>query len=193
MNYERLIQHITCIVPLSKEEISLLSSKLKSRTYLKGQYIIQVGDVYKFQTFVLSGKVKTFCLDNQGNEHILSFGLEDWWTGDICSFSTQSPAEFHTQCLENTSVAQIAYEDLEDLYVQIPKLERYFRIIVQKAYGFMSKRVVRNHSLPAKERYLQFIKTYPEIVQRFPLYMIASYLGITKEFLSSIRKQLAEE
>ena len=88
---------------------------------------------------------------------------------------------------------QISYEDMEQLFREVPKLERYFRIILQKAYGNMTKRIVQNHSLPAKERYLLFRETYPEIVQRVPQYMIASYLGITKEFLSNIRRRIAEE
>ena len=79
------------------------------------------------------------------------------------------------------------------MYQEIPKLERYFRVIIQSAYGNMSKRIVRNHALTAKERYLFFTKSYPEIAQRVPQYMIASYLGITKEFLSSIKKQIMEE
>ena len=125
--------------------------------------------------------------------NIVAFGIEDWWVGDICSFTTQSSAEFNTQCLDKTTVIQISYNDLEQLFKDIPKLERYFRIIIQKAYGNMSKRIVRNHSMSAKERYLFFIKSYPNIAQRVPQYMIASYLGITKEFLSSIRKQIINE
>jgi CRP-like cAMP-binding protein len=82
---------------------------------------------------------------------------------------------------------------MEQLYNEVPKFERYFRIIIQAAYGNMSKRLVRNHSMSAKERYLLFINSYPEIAQRVPQYMIASYLGITKEFLSHIRKQISEE
>ena len=191
MKFERVLQHIRQKVNLSEEDETLILSKLKNRRYLKGQYIVQGGDVFRYQTFILSGKVRTFYLDDNGNEHIVAFGFEDWWIGDICSFTTQTPAEFNTQCLENTSVAQISFEDMEQLYADIPKLERYFRIIIQKAYGNVSKRIVRNHSMTAKERYVLFIETYPDIVNRVPQYMIASYLGITKEFLSTIRKQIS--
>lgn len=188
-----VVKHIEQYIDLTQEERSLLVSKLKQKTYLKGQYILQAGDVYRYQTYIISGKVRTFYLDNNGNEHIISFGIENWWVGDICSFSTQSPAEFNTQCLAKTQVLQISYNDLEQLYIAIPKLERFFRIIIQKAYGSMSKRIIRNHSMSAKERYLLFVETYPEIVNRVPQYMIASYLGITKEFLSHIRKQISKE
>lgn len=190
---KKLLTHITKDINLTEIEVALLISKIKKRTYLKGQYILQSGDICKNQTFILSGKVRTFYLDDNGNEHIVAFGVENWWVGDISSFSTQTPAEFNTQCLEKTTVAQISYENMEGLYHKIPKLERYFRIMIQSAYGNMSKRLVRNHSMSAKERYLLFINSYPEIVQRVPQYMIASYLGITKEFLSHLRKQIAEE
>ncbi len=193
MEFERIIKHIRRKVSLTEHEEATLVAKLKKRTYLKGQYIVQGGDVSKYQTFILSGKVRTFYLDDNGNEHIIAFGIEEWWVGDICSFTTQTPAEFNTQCLENTTVLQLSYNDMEQLYEEIPQFERYFRLIVQKAYGNMSKRIVRNHSMSAKERYLLFIDTYPEIVHRVPQYMIASYLGITKEFLSNIRKQITDE
>ncbi len=192
MAFESLLKHINKKVTLTEEETSILVAKLKSRTYLKGQYIIQGGDVYKNQTFIISGKVRTFYLDDNGGEHIVAFGIENWWVGDICSFVTQTAAEFNTQCLEKTTVLQISYDDLQQLYHDIPKLERYFRLIVQSAYGSMSKRIVRTHSMSAKDRYLLFTESYPEIAERVPQYMIASYLGITKEFLSTIRNQLAK-
>ncbi len=192
MDNERVLKHIKQIVRLTEKEESILVGKLKNRTYLKGQYIVQGGDICKYQTFILSGKVRTFYLDDNGNEHIIAFGIEDWWVGDICSFTTQTPAEFNTQCLEKTTVVQLSYEEMELLYNEIPSLDRYFRLIIQKAYGNMSKRIVHNHSMTAKDRYLLFIESYPEIVHRVPQYMIASYLGITKEFLSNIRKQLLD-
>ncbi len=190
---KKLLIHIKKDIKLTESEEHYLQSKVVQRTFLKGQYILQAGDVCKNQTFIYSGKVRTFYLDNNGNEHIIAFGIENWWVGDICSFVTQTPAEFNTQCLEKTTVVQISYEDMEQLYDEIPKLERYFRIIIQTAYGNMSKRVIRNHSMTAKERYLLFINSFPETAQRVPQYMIASYLGITKEFLSNIRKQISEE
>ena len=189
---DALLESLKRHINLTKEEETLFLSKTRTKSYLKGQYIVQEGDICRFQTYILSGKARTFYLDKNGNEHIIAFGIENWWVGDICSFTTQTPAEFNSQCLENTKVIQISYEDMELLYKDIPKLERFFRIIVQKAYGNMSKRIIQNHALSAKERYLLFCETYPQIVQRVPKYMIASYLGITKEFLSSIRNQITK-
>ena len=193
MEINRLLHHINDKVALSKDDEVRIISKCRERTFLKGQYVVQQGDISRYQTFILEGKVRTFCLDDKGNEHIVAFGIEDWWVGDICSFATQTPAEFSTQCLERTKVAQISFDDMQQLYKDVPSLERYFRLIVQSAYGNMTKRIVGNHALPAKERYLIFNQSYPDIANRVPLYMIASYLGITKEFLSSIRNKLAKE
>ncbi|WP_299895454.1 Crp/Fnr family transcriptional regulator [uncultured Aquimarina sp.] len=191
--FESILAHIKRKISLTDSEEELFVSKLKRRRYLKGHYIVQEGDIYKYQTFIISGKVKTFYMGDDGNEHIAMFGMADWWVGDLCSFSTRTPAIFNTQCLDETVVVQINYEDMMELYREIPQMERYFRLIVQAAYGNTTKRIVQNHSMPAKERYLLFSETHPEIIQQIPQYMIASYLGITKEFLSTIKKQLAEE
>lgn len=188
-----LLEDVRRAVKLTAEEEAMLTSKLKSRTYLKGQYIVQEGDVVRFQTYLVSGKVRTFYLDREGNEHIVSFGIEHWWVGDLCSFASQIPADFNAQCLEKTEVLQISYDDTEQLYEELPKIERFFRLLLQRAYIKSQKRIVRNHSLSARERYELFIAEHPEMVERFPQYMIASYLGVTKEFLSSIRRQIADE
>ena len=187
------LEHLKQHIDLTSEEISLLTSRLRQRTYLKGQYILQGGDVCRYQTFIVSGEVRSFYLDDNGNEHIIMFGIEDWWVGDLGSFADQDPSDFNIQCLGKTKVIQIAYDDLQQLYKEIPRLERFFRLIIQKAYSNLQRRIVRNYSLPARERYLLFCKEYPQIVQRVPQYMVASYLGITKEFLSSIRNQISKE
>ncbi|HKO81353.1 MAG TPA: Crp/Fnr family transcriptional regulator [Chitinophagaceae bacterium] len=193
MELKPLFNYIAQFVQLTSEEQSILESKVKIRKYLKGQFVVQNGDICKYENFVLSGCLKTFYIDNEGQEHIVMFAVENWWTADLSSFITQTPADYNIQCLENSVLAQIYYEDLEQLYVQIPKLERFFRIIIQKAYISSQKRIINNFSLPAKDRYVQFREKYPQIEQRVPQYMIASYLGITKEFLSKIRSQLIME
>lgn len=168
-------------------------SKVFLRKYLKGQYIVQQGDICKYECFVLSGCTKTFYVDDEGQEHIIMFSIEDWWTSDMGSFITQSPADFNVQCLENTELAMFSRDVIEELYAKIPKLERLFRLIIQKALVASQKRIVRNFALTAKDRYLHFRTQYPKIEQRIPQYMIASYLGITKEFLSKIKSQLILE
>ncbi|MGC1204530.1 MAG: Crp/Fnr family transcriptional regulator [Flavobacteriaceae bacterium] len=184
-----LFNYINNYVSLTDEEIAYLQSKISVRTYLKGQYVVQQGDVCKYECFVLSGCTKTFYVDKEGQEHILMFSIEDWWTSDMGSFITQTPADFNVQCLENTELVMFSHDIIEDLYSEIPKLERFFRQIIEKAFVASQKRIVRSFSLSAKEQYVYFKQQYPEIEQRIPQYMIASYLGITKEFLSKIKSQ----
>ncbi len=187
---KQLLAYISNYVNLNEEEKEILSSKLNHRRYLKGQFVVQHGDICKYESFVLSGSLKTFYLDNNGQEHIVAFSIENWWTADLGSFIAQSPADYNVQCLENTELIQFSYNNLQELYKELPKIERFFRIIIEKAYVASQKRIINNFSLTAKGRYLKFREQYPQIEQRVPQYMIASYLGITKEFLSTIRSQL---
>lgn len=193
MNSKSLIEHLRKHIDLSELEVKILFEHVEIRNYLKGQYLVQQGDVCKHKSFVISGCTKNFFIDREGNEHVLLFSIEDWWTGDLGSFITQEPANYNVQCIENTTVAQFLHEDIEELYAKIPQLERFFRILFQKAFVASQNRVIRNFSLTAKERYLLFRKQYPDIEQRVPQYLIASYLGITKQFLSKIRAQIIKE
>lgn len=192
MHTTSLLNYIHKYINLTSDEEALLLSKIVRRKYLKDQYIVQQGDICKTECFILSGCTKTFYVDDEGQEHIVMFAIEDWWTSDMGSFITQTPADYNIQCIENTELFQISYDIIEELYIEIPKLERFFRKIIERALVASQKRVVSNFSLTAKERYLLFKETYPKIEQRVPQYMIASYLGITKEFLSKIKSQLIQ-
>ncbi len=191
--FKPLLDYISRIVDLTKDEEQVLTSLISTRKLLKGQYFLQQGDVCKFSGFVISGCTKTFYVDDEGQEHVVMFSIEDWWTSDMGSFITQKPADFNVQCLENTELIQFSYENQQQMMKEIPKLERFFRIIVQRAFVASQKRIVRSMSMSAKDRYLYFRNEYPKIEQRIPQYLIASYLGITKEFLSKIKSQLILE
>ena len=193
MEEQPLLDYIRKIIDLTSEEEKILISKVNHRKYLKGQYIVQQGDICKYESFVVSGCLRTFYVDSDAQEHIVMFAIENWWTSDLTSFITQTASTYNIQCLEPTHVIQLSYANLEALYQEVPKFERFFRIILQRAFANTEKRIVGNFSMPAKERYLHFRQQYPQIEQRVPLYMIASYLGITKEFLSKIRHQLITE
>lgn len=190
MGEKALLNYINQYVTLSSQEELIISSNIHYRKYKKGQYIVQQGDICKYESFILSGCLKTYFVDQEGQEHVVMFAVEDWWTADLGSFITKTPSDYNVQCLEDTELLQFSYETLENLYIQVPKLERFFRIIIQKAYVSLEKRVIRNFSLPAKDRYIIFKEQYPAIEQRVPQYLVASYLGITKEFLSKIKKEL---
>jgi len=189
----KFFNYLQKYIQLSPDEEAIVESAIVTRSYKKGEYIVEDGDVCRSVSFIVSGKVRTFYLDPNGTEHIIAFGIENWWVGDLGSLITQTPADFNVQCLETTSVIQIHKDKLEKLYAEVPKMESFFRVIIQNAYVSAQKRIVRNFSLSATDRYLLFLEEYPEIVQRVPQYMIASYLGITKEFLSYIRSQIAKE
>ena len=193
MNIKPLLDYISKYVTLTNTEEHFLTSKLSSRKYIQGQYILQQGDISQTECFIISGCTKMFYLDDKGQEHIIMFSIEDWWTSDLGSFISQTPSDFNVQCLENTEIIQFSYENIEEIFSKIPKLERFFRKIIEKAFVASQKRIIRNFSLTAKERYLIFKENYPKIEQRIPQYMVASYLGISKEFLSKIKSQLIQE
>ncbi|WP_298537134.1 Crp/Fnr family transcriptional regulator [uncultured Algibacter sp.] len=192
-NIQPLLEYIKNYVSLTTQEEAFLLSKVSYRKYLRGQYIVQQGDICKHECFVISGCTKMFHVDETGQEHILMFSIEDWWTSDMGSFITQTPADFNVMCLEPTELVMFSYDIIEELYLEIPKLERFFRQIIEKAFVASQKRIVRNFSLSAKDRYVYFKTQYPLIEKRIPQYMVASYLGITKEFLSKIKKHLLLE
>ena len=192
-NFQPLIDYINRVVQLDQQEEQALLKLLSFRKLLKGQFFLQQGDICKFSGFVIKGCTKTFYVDDEGQEHVVMFSIEDWWTSDMGSFISQKPADFNVQCLENTELIYFSFEDQEQMLREIPKLERFFRIIIERAFVASQKRVVRNMSMSAKDRYLHFRNVYPKIEQRIPQYLIASYLGITKEFLSKIKSQLISE
>ncbi|MDY8135433.1 Crp/Fnr family transcriptional regulator [Aquimarina sp. 2201CG5-10] len=193
MEKSPLIKYISNSIDLTQDEVDIITEYTKQRKYLKGQFIVQQGDICRNESFVVNGCAKTFHIDKEGQEHIVTFAIENWWASDFGSFITQTPADYNVQCLENTEVVQFSYESLQIMFDKVPKMERFVRVVSQKAYVASQKRIIRNFSMSAREQYLKFKQLYPQIEQRVPQYMIASYLGITKEFLSKIKSQLISE
>ena len=193
MNTQAFFEHLSHSISLTAAEESLVLEKIKKRSFRKGQYIVQQGDPCHYLSFLLSGSVKTFHVDAGGKEHIFRFAIENWWTTDLPSFIQQDIANTNVQCLENTEVVQISLQNLETLYKQLPSLESFFRVLFQNVSISLEKRIITNLTHSAKERYLLFKEEYPQFEQRIPQYMIASYLGISKQYLSEIRNQLAFE
>ena len=154
MNSKPLLDYLRKHVSLTEQEEKLLLSRASYRKFLKGQFVVQQGDVCKYESFVVSGCMKTFYQDNEGHEHIVMFAIENWWASDFESLITNTPATYSIQCLENTELIQFTYENRELLYEEIPKLERVYRIIFQRALIVSEKRIIKNFALPSKERYL---------------------------------------
>ena len=190
---EQLIAYIRQFVELTDEEISLIAQKTVIRNYPKGHFIVVNGEISHYENFVISGCLRTFTLDSRGQEHIVRFAFNNWWAGDLESFIYQIPAKYNVQCIENSVIARISYSHLEELYEQVPKMERFFRIVIQRAFAACQDRITDNLSLSAKERYQLFRHQYPLLEQKVPQYMVASYLGISKEFLSKIRGEIVCE
>ena len=190
MEAQKLLQYIENEqIYLSEDESQLVTAKFRYKRYLKGQYVLQSGDVCKYLNFVLNGELKSFFLDKQGREHIIMLATEKWWITDQGSFTNEAPSNFDIQCLTEARLLQVTKTGLEHLLVAVPKLERFFRVIILRHLIFTQNRLIDHVSLSAKDRYHKFIDTYGELNQRFPQYLVASYLGITKEFLSKIRSE----
>jgi CRP-like cAMP-binding protein len=191
--YDLILKNISKHVTLTADEQAFFTARLKPRKLRKKQYIVQAGDINRYECFVTRGCLRAYSVDDKGQEHVLQFAIEDWWIGDMYSFVTGAPALFNVDALEDTDILLIEKESMEELYAAIPKLERFFRIIIQHAFVSMQRRIVENLSTPADERYRNFIQRYPQLGQRLPQHQIASYLGITPESLSRIRRQLSEK
>lgn len=186
--FDLLIEDVARTINLKDHELEYFKSLWNFSRLKKGQFLVQSGYKCKFESFVVKGCLKTTYTDlKTGNESILSFSIESWWAGDLESFTKQKPAIYDVQALENCELLQIDYVSLQELYKNLPQVERYFRLILESYLFSLQRRIVVFISQTAEERYNDFVKTYPKINQRVPQYLIASYLGITPEFLSKIR------
>lgn len=148
------------------------------------------GEVSSHMRFIANGCLRAYYMDEMAKEHVVQFGIEGWWVNDLYSYLTQTPAKQFVQALEPTTILQIHRDSLNKLYDQVPAIERFYRLKFEKAYISLQDRTINSMSKTAEERYLEFRTKYRGIEQRVPQYMIASYLGITPEFLSALRKNL---
>jgi CRP-like cAMP-binding protein len=189
--HQQLLRHIQQFVKLDGEEERLVVASFKVKRLKKKQFLQIIGEQSKYETFVNKGCLKTYYINDKGEEHIVQFSMENWWVGDLYSFLTDTDSIYNIEALEDCELLQIDKNTLNSLYINVPKLERYFRLLVQNAYIASTRRVLFSLSKTADERYADFLTRYPGIDQRIPQYLIASYLGITPEFLSKIRRRLA--
>jgi CRP-like cAMP-binding protein len=182
-----IISYISRYVELTDDEISYFTSFLKITKVKKRQFIVQPGFVCKHKSYVLKGAFRGYLVDNEGKEHTLSFAIEDWWISDYSSLIYQEPATLFVEALEDSILIQIDYEDEQTFLKEIPKLEKFERIITQRSLAFHQKRLLSNFTKTAEERYDEFINKYSAIAKRVPQYALASYLGFSTEYLSKIR------
>lgn len=191
--HEFILQHISRHITLSEPDIQRFKSVLRYRKLRKRQYLLQAGDVSLYENFVLKGCLRAYTVDPDGTEHIVMFAVEGWWVSDLYSFLTGTPATQNIDALEDTEVFSIEKNDLEKLYQQVPEFNRMFRILLQNAFVAQQQRIIGSISQTAEEQYTSFITKYPTLEQRIPQNQVASYLGLTPETLSRIRKQQAKK
>lgn len=191
--FENFRKHLEKRISISNAEFAFITKKLIVKTFKKKEMILQAGEVCKHQFYINRGCIRMFHTDEKGHEHVVLFGFEDWWTGDIMSFVTGQPADYSIEALEETEMIMMDRDDMEWMYAQIPKLERFFRILIQNAFVAAQQRMIANMSKTAEERYLMLIKKFPQIELRVTQHHIASYLGITPEALSRTKKNIIEK
>jgi CRP-like cAMP-binding protein len=190
MDFSLLLANISRHISLSAEETTFFTSLLKSKSLAPGEYLLREGDTCKYESFVVKGCLKTYYQDENGVDHIIDFLIEEWWADDLYSLLTQTPSRSNIKAIEETAILQISKTNLELLYQKIPKFERFFRILFQNAYIAQREQINQSLSASAEERYLLFVKQKPYAEKRFAQKDIASYLGVTPQFLSTMKKKL---
>jgi CRP-like cAMP-binding protein len=190
MDYARILNNVSKHIHLERSERDHFISLLSCQSVAKKQLILEEGASCTHIHYVSEGAFKAYALNNEGDESIVMFALNDWWVTDMHGFVTGKPSILNVAAIEDSTVLRLQKKDLEKLYISIPKFERFFRILMQNSYVREQLRVIQNLTTPAEERYLNFVKRYPQVVQRVPLKQIASYLGVTPQFLSVIRKKI---
>ena len=188
---DQLIVFFGSYVPLSEEEKTELTARVKERTVKRKEFFLQHGAICQHYGFVVRGSFRTYGVDTTGKEHNLQFAAENDWIVDIASLYGDKPSKLFIEALEPSVILLIAKNDLIYFYKHYPKFVRYFKVIFENKFVEMQNRVLQNISSTAEERYLTFLEHYPHLSNRIPNIQIASYLGITPEFLSKIRRDLA--
>ncbi len=191
--YELFFQTLQTKVPFNEEELTILKTYLTPKKLRKKQYLLQEGDVCKFIAFVEKGSLRSYTIDEKGNERIIQFALEGWIISDLFSFLTAEPATYNIDALEGSELVLISKTAHEELLKKLPKYETWIRLQITGAYIAMQRRLTSIISLSLEERYAGFTSLYPEIVQRVPQHMIASYMGLTPETLSRVRRKMTRK
>ena len=189
--FETLRKHVNSQLEMSDEEFRLGTTFLTPKKLRKRQYLLQSGEVCKWIVFIEKGCLRLYSLDDFGAERILGFGIEGWWMTDLESFQAKKPATRNIDALEDSELLMIGPESLEKVSAAVPKWDHYLRGVLDKEYKAAITRISDFVGASAEERYIHFLNLYPDLFQRIPLHQIASYLGITPQSLSRIRKELA--
>jgi CRP-like cAMP-binding protein len=185
----KITSYIDKFVKLTEDEKKLFSSCFKEVKIKKRQFIVQPNFIAKHRNYVLKGAFRAYVVADQGQDHTITFAIDDWWITDYNSYIFQQPATMFVVALEDSIILQLDYEKEQELKLNNHKFETFFRIVAERGLAFQQRRIISNLTHTAEERYENFVSKYPLIVQRVPQYALASYLGMTTEFLSRIRNK----
>ena len=188
-DFSAILKYIGRHIQLSVEEEAFYTSLLKLKKVRKKQFIVQPDFVCNHRTYIVKGAMRSYMLDANGQDHTVSFGIDDWWIADFNSYIFQQPATLFVEALEESILIQISYDDEQKLLETYPKFEKFYRILAQNGYAYLQRRILADISLTATERYENFLSKYPLVAVRVPQYALASYLGISHELLSKIRNK----
>ena len=184
-----LIEHIRKFVDLSESEVQILQTYIKPHSFRKKEFLLSNGQVCKSLYFVEKGCLRMYFLNAKAAEQITQFALDGWWLTDFFSFMDNKPSEYFIQTIEPSQVVSIDKNIFENILKDLPQLERYFRIIMQKNLAASQLRTKYLLEMSKEEFYHHFSTSFPEFIQRVPQYMVASYLGLTPEYVSELRKK----
>ncbi len=193
MDVTSIVNSISKYVVLDDADRLYLASVFVPLKIRQNDFTQKAGSISSGMIYVKSGCLMTYFTDPDDNDHVIQFATAGWWTGDLHSFTSQTPSIYSTRALAYSEVLLLPKKDMDELLERFPKFERYFRILFQNSLVTHQHRIIQNFSVGAEERYLQFLEKYSTLEQYVPLKYIASYLGITPEFLSKIRKRLTEK
>ncbi|HTO14844.1 MAG TPA: Crp/Fnr family transcriptional regulator [Edaphocola sp.] len=185
--FDFLYNKLTEIVTLTDEEFEICKTFFLTKKLKKRRFLLEEGEACRYTAFVEKGLLRTYTVDDKGAEHILQFSLEGWWTADIYSFLTMETSNYNIEAIEDSELLLITLNSWEEMFEKVPKLERYFRILLQNNLIATQRRLMGEFRETAEEKYLKLCSSFPDIFQRVPQHMIASYLGVTRETLSRVR------
>lgn len=192
MNTKLLLDNLSKHVRLSRTEESLIVNLISEEKVKRNEFLIQQGEACPYIYFVNAGTLRAYFINAQGKESTIMFAIADWWITDMYCFLNRLPAIVSVQAVEKSEVLRLSKNDLDKLLNEAPSFNTFFRILMQNAYCREQLRMIQNLSIPAIDRYQNFIQKYPLIANQIPLKHIASYLGVTPEFLSTARSKKNE-
>ena len=188
-----ILQNIDKIVSLSDKEKETILSKIEIKHYKAKTVLLNAGEICKHSYFVNSGILRSFNINDNIVEHVLHFACEGWWIGDMYSLITQKPGNLYVEVNEDAEVVLLSKENQEELFLEIPKLERFFRILTENSLVANQERLMDNLSLSAEERFEKFCSKYPTLIQKVPQKQVASYIGVTPEFFSKMKAKMLKK